>query len=64
MAKVRVSLGLQHTNVFDCGSVEGENNSMDHDIIDVTNHTIISALDNMARHILAFLMIIVRLEGG
>ena len=44
--------------------MEGENYFMDHDILDYTNHTIISALDNMARHILAFLMIIVRLEGG
>ena len=64
MAKVRVSLGLQHTNVFDCGSVEGENNSTDHDIIDYTNHTIISALDSKVRHILAIQMISVRPEGG
>ena len=33
MAKVRVLLGLQHTNVVDLGYVEGEKNLIDHEII-------------------------------
>ncbi len=41
-----------------------KNNFMDHDIIDYTNHTMISALDSMVRHILALLTISVRPEGG
>ena len=44
--------------------MEGENNLMDHDIIDYTNHTIISALDSMVRHVLAIQLISVRPEGG
>ncbi len=43
--------------------MEGENNSMDHDIIDYTNHTILSSLDSMVRHILVIQMISVRPEG-
>jgi hypothetical protein len=37
---------------------------MDHDIIDFTNHTLISGLDYMDRHIIAILVISVRPEGG
>ena len=44
--------------------MEGENYLMDHDILDYTNHTIISAPDSMVRHIIAIQMISVRPEGG
>ncbi len=44
--------------------MEGENNFMDHDIIDYTNITLISGLDSMDRHIQAILMISLRPEGG
>ena len=37
---------------------------MDHDIIDYTNHTIISALDSADRLLLFLLMISVISEGG
>jgi hypothetical protein len=39
MAKVRVLVGLQHTNVVDLGYVEGENNFIDHEIIVYTNES-------------------------
>ena len=39
MAKVRVLVGLQHTNVVDLGYVEGENNLIDHEIIVYTNES-------------------------
>ncbi len=64
MAKVRVLVGLQHTNVVDLGHVEGEKNLIDHEIINYTNHTIILALNSMLRHILVIQTIIVRPEGG
>jgi len=37
VAKVRVFVGLQHTNVVDLGHVEGEKNLIDHEIIVYTN---------------------------
>ncbi len=44
--------------------MEGENQCMDHDIIDYTNQPILSALDSMVRLLLVIQMISVRSEGG
>ena len=58
MAKVRVLVGLQRTNVVDLGYVEGENNLIDHKINVYTNHNIrMSALDSKLRHILVIQLI-------